>query len=88
MTFDAVYLTTLSADAAPVLFEALPDIPEEGLQIAPHLTAEQVLLERWKGGDTGWRTWNLSRERARRLAEAYAIAHKPSAESDARASKM
>jgi hypothetical protein len=86
--FDAVYLTTLSADAAPVLFEALADIPEERLQIAPHLTAEQVLLERWKGGDTGWRTWNLSRERARRLAEAYAIAHKPSAESDARASKM
>jgi Domain of unknown function (DUF4173) len=87
--FDAVYLTTLSADAAPVLFEALPEIPEERLQIAPHLTAEQVLLDRWKkGGETGWRTWNLSRERARRLAEAYAMAHKPSAESGARPAEV
>ena len=86
--FDAVYLTTLSADAAPVLFEALPEIPEERLQIAPHLTVEQVLLDRWKGGETGWRTWNLSRERARRLAEAYAIVHKPSAESDARPAEV
>ena len=86
--FDAVYLTTLSADAAPVLFEALPEIPEERLQIAPHLTVEQVLLDRWKSGETDWRTWNLSRERARRLAEAYAIVHKPSAESDARPAEV
>ena len=82
--FDAYYLTTLSADAAPVLFEALPEIPEERLQIAPHLTVEQVLLDRWKSGETDWRTWNLSRERARRLAEAYAITSRPAQETGTR----
>ena len=85
--FDAYYLTTLSADAAPVLFEALPEIPEERLQIVPHLTVEEVLLDRWKGGETDWRTWNLSRERARRLAEAYAITHKPTPGADTRSGR-
>jgi len=82
--FDAYYLTTLSADAAPVLFEALPEIPEERLLIQGDFSAEQAIVRRWREGETDWRTWNLSRERARRLAEAYAITHKPPPESGAR----
>jgi Domain of unknown function (DUF4173) len=69
--FDPYYLTTLSADAAPVLFEALPEIPEERLEIGPHLTAEQAIVQRWKQDEADWRTWNLSRSQARRLAAAY-----------------
>jgi len=82
--FDAYYLTTLSADAAPVLFQTLPDIPEERLVIQGDFSAEKAIVRRWGDGETDWRTWNLSRERARRLAEAYAIAHKPQPESGAR----
>jgi hypothetical protein len=81
--FDAYYLTTLSADAAPVLFEALPEIPDERLLIQGDFSAEQAIVRRWRDGETDWRTWNLSRERARRLAEAYAITHKPPPESGA-----
>jgi hypothetical protein len=69
--FDPYYLTTLSADAAPALFEALPEIPEERLEIEPDFTAEQAIVQRWKQDEADWRTWNLSRSRARRLAEIY-----------------
>jgi len=41
---------------------------------------EKAIVHRWKGGETDWRTWNLSRERARRLAEAYAITSRPAQE--------
>jgi uncharacterized protein DUF4153 len=78
--FDPYYLTTLSADAAPVLFEALPRIPEERLEIGPDFTAEQAIVQRWKQNETDWRTWNLSRSQARRLAETYATTYRPGSE--------
>jgi hypothetical protein len=71
--FDAYYITTLSADAAPVLFDALPEL--SGKRIAPEadLTVEEVILDRYRGDEQGdWRTWNLGRTRARHLAENYA----------------
>jgi Domain of unknown function (DUF4173) len=55
--FDAYYLTTLSADAAPALFDALPEIPEERLLIQGDFSVEQALVRRWKGGESDWRTW-------------------------------
>ncbi|MGH3087372.1 MAG: DUF4153 domain-containing protein [Rubrobacteraceae bacterium] len=69
--FDAYYLTLLSADAAPVIVKALPEIGEQNL--APDYTLEQAFLDRWKsdGGDD-WRTWNLSRSKAQKLAETHA----------------
>jgi hypothetical protein len=64
--FDAYYLTHLSADAAPVLLESLPHMSELDRRLV-----EENLHTRWaeaEGGD--WRTWNLSRSRARHLVEA------------------
>lgn len=79
--FDALYLTTLSADAAPVLADALPEIGDEPLygprdpyhsgaytgEDAPRL--EQVLPDRWSSEGGDWRTFNVSRLRAREIAE-------------------
>jgi len=45
---------------------------------------EQVIVHRWRDGETDWRTWNLSRERARSLAEAYAITSRPAQETGTR----
>jgi Domain of unknown function (DUF4173) len=70
--FDAYYLTTLSADAAPVLFDALPEL--SGKRIAPeaNLTMEEVIVDRYREDEQGdWRTWNLSRSRAGYLAESF-----------------
>lgn len=62
--FDAYYLTHLSADAAPVLVASLPDMSElDRRMIEDHLHA------RW-ADERDWRTWNLSRSRARHLLEA------------------
>jgi hypothetical protein len=64
--FDAYYLTLLSADAAPVLVESLPRMSEADRQ-----TVEENLRARWANAEaTDWRTWNLSRSRARYLVEA------------------
>ncbi len=78
--FDAVYLTNLSADAALVLYKALPEIgdrhlfdPYEGVTSSGETktykgpTLEQELLNNWNA-DGDWRTWNLSRWRADQLA--------------------
>jgi hypothetical protein len=70
--FDAYYLTTLSADAAPVLFDALPELA--GKRVAPEadLTVEEAIVDRYREDEQGdWRTWNLSRSRAGYLAETY-----------------
>ena len=82
--FDAYYLTTLSADAAPVLSDALPGIGDR--RLAPEYertmpsgeeksvegpTLERELLDRWDAGNTDWRTWNLGRWRADRIAGNY-----------------
>ena len=63
--FDAYYLTLLSADAAPVLVEALPRMSKPDRRVV-----KENLHARWadiEGGD--WRSWNLSRSRARYLVE-------------------
>ena len=81
--FDAEYLTHLSADAAPVIAEALPDIGYRHLYPAYEGTTSSgekkvfkgptlrgALLSQWNAeGD--WRSWNLSRQRADRIADAY-----------------
>ena len=62
---DAAYLSsTLSADAVPVLLEALPRLrPEERAVVEDHLRS------RWGCGSDGsdWRSWNWSEWRARAL---------------------
>jgi hypothetical protein len=61
--YDGAYLRTLSADAVPVLLGRLDRIPEAG-----RCSAARMLEERWSGDRPGgWRTWNLSDWRARRL---------------------
>ena len=63
--FDAYYLTTLSADAVPVLVDHLPEIGDRHLW--RDYTVEKALRDRWGTKPIDWRTWNLSRSRAREL---------------------
>ena len=71
--FDASYLTLLSADAAPVLLDALPR-----LENADRRTVEEDLRARWnEKTEADWRTWNLSRARARHLVQAHASSSRP-----------
>ena len=63
------YLVLLSADAAPVLMESLPEIGDR--RLGENTTLERVLLERWSTHRNDWRTWNLSRSRAHHLVESY-----------------
>jgi hypothetical protein len=67
--FDASYLTTLSADAVPVLVESLPEIGDKRLWQGR--TVEQELVYRWDTRRPDWRTWNLGRSRARRSIKSY-----------------
>ena len=61
--YDGNYLRTLSADAVPVIVARLGSLPE-----AERCNAARMLEERWTGERPGgWRTWNLSDWRARRL---------------------
>jgi hypothetical protein len=64
---DAYYLTTLSADAAPVLIEALPEIGDR--RTGSDYTVEEAVLDRWAKNQTDWRSWNLGRSRAYQLVE-------------------
>ena len=59
---DVRYMTSLSADAVPVLMEALPALPAEArCEVARHL------LQKWPpGARMPLRTWNWSDARARR----------------------
>jgi hypothetical protein len=62
--FDHAYLTALSADAVPILLEALPALPQAE---AAALSAD--LARRWgTRPPPDWRTWNQSRAHAARLA--------------------
>ena len=63
--FDGWYAASLSADAVPVLLEALPrmDRPVR-CAVAQGLLQQHRDLER-----DDWRSWNLSRARARRLLQ-------------------
>ena len=58
--FDAAYAASLSADAVPDLLAAFPQLDER-----EKCLAAARLLGRWTRDDD-WRTWNLSRARARR----------------------
>lgn len=62
--YDGAYLQGLSADTVPTLLARLDRLPE-----AERCRVAGILEERW-GGERrgGWRTWNLSDWRARRLA--------------------
>src|SRR3712207_673560 len=77
--FDAYYLTTLSADAVPVLVESLPRIGDDRLWKGN--TVERAVVDRWYSRDADWRTWNLGRSRARQLVRGYVE------DQDARASR-
>ena len=78
--FDAYYLTTLSADAVPVLVESLPEIGDTRLW--KDYTVEQAVVDRWDSRQADWRTWNLGRSRARQLVRSYVE------DQDIRASRM
>jgi hypothetical protein len=61
--YDGAYVETLSADAVPTLVAHLARLPE-----AERCRVTRYLGERWSGERPGgWRTWNLSDWRARRL---------------------
>lgn len=65
-SFDAEYATSLSADAAPALFEALPS-----LNRSDRCLIATRLLYRSKPFTNGdWRTWNSSRSEAANLPRA------------------
>ena len=64
--FDATYARALSADAAPALLAALPSLPRDA-----RCTLASDLLSRWPANESAdWRTWNVSRARARSLVGA------------------
>jgi hypothetical protein len=61
--FDGEYVAALSGDAVPVLVSRLDRLPE-----VERCKAIRMLKERWTGERRGgWRTWNLSDARARRV---------------------
>ncbi|HEY0674287.1 MAG TPA: DUF4173 domain-containing protein [Longimicrobiales bacterium] len=65
--YDGKYVSTLSADAVPVLIARMPLLPA-----AEQCRVATMMQERWTGQRPGgWRTWNLSDARARKLVEAY-----------------
>jgi hypothetical protein len=63
--YDAYYNLCLSADAVPVLVEAVSDLPEEQASLMA-----ECLLKRWSSTKpTDWREWNWGRWSARRAVE-------------------
>lgn len=61
--YDGSYLGSLSADAVPTLVDRIDTLPA-----AERCRVARMLEERWRGDRPGgWRTWNLSDWRARRL---------------------
>jgi len=61
--YDGAYLRGLSADAVPALIARLDKLPED-----ERCRVAGMLEERWSGERRGgWRAWNLSDWRARRL---------------------
>jgi hypothetical protein len=68
--YDGTYLQTLSADAVPAILGRLDELPE-----GERCSVVRMLEERWSGERPGgWRTWNLSDWRARRLVAPLATA--------------
>jgi hypothetical protein len=61
--YDGDYVGALSADAVPVILSRIDRLPE-----VERCKMTRMLMERWNGERRGgWRTWNLSDWRARRL---------------------
>jgi Domain of unknown function (DUF4173) len=66
-SFDAQYLTSLSADAVPTLVEALPALDEER-----HQAVAKMVLTHWSPPvERDWRAWNWDRTRAWRAVGEY-----------------
>lgn len=63
--FDALYATSLSADAIPRLVDALPDLKEDERCVA----AEHILKHWTPPEQKDWRTWNHGRWTAWRAVE-------------------
>lgn len=64
-SFDAAYAASLSADAVPALVDALPSVNHYN-----QCVMTTTLLERYDElNRADWRTWNLSRARARNAIE-------------------
>jgi hypothetical protein len=68
--FDAKYASSLGADAAPVLRDALPHLAAADVCVA----AQRLVA--WATADTAtdWRTWNWSRARAAKIGRDSRIA--------------
>ena len=67
--FDGDYVGALSADAVPVILAQVNRLPE-----AERCKVTRMLKERWSGERRGgWRTWNLSDWRARRMVAPLAV---------------
>jgi hypothetical protein len=65
-SFDASYVASLSADAVPVLMDALPTLPPDA-----QCSIAERMLERWPpSGASDIRTWSHSVARARREVRA------------------
>jgi hypothetical protein len=74
--FDPYYLTTLSADAVPIIVESLPEIGQK--PIRQDSTLQHEILYTWSKKPEDWRTWNLGRTRAYQAVEAYTEPHNKS----------
>ena len=70
--FDPYYLTTLSADAVPIIVESLPEMGQK--PVWQEFTLQQEILYKWSKKPQDWRTWNLGRTRAHQAAETYSKA--------------
>ena len=67
--YDGAYLRELSADAVPALLARLDQLPEGESCRVMHM-----MEERWEGERKGgWRSWNMSDARARRLVGPLAV---------------
>jgi Domain of unknown function (DUF4153) len=65
-TFDAAYVSSLSADAVPDMVAALPKLTAENSCVI-----SKRLLSRWPASrQSDWRTWNRSRAEAERVIDA------------------
>ena len=74
--FDPYYLTTLSADAIPVIVDSLPGIRQK--PVRQDFTLQQEIRYTWAKKPQGWRTWNLGRTRAYQAVKAYTEAQNKS----------
>jgi hypothetical protein len=69
VAYDGRYLSTLSADAVPVLIARLPQLPP-----SEQCAVATMIRRRWSGERRGgWRTWNLADARARGLVSELAL---------------